>query len=160
MGDLIFDDGFRANVGIVIFNKDGKVFFAKRKYQSGWQFPQGGIQLGESPKKAMYRELNEETGLGENNIEVTYISDCWYEYRLPKRNIRKKTNGITVIGQRQKWFLLKFNDNPSLINLSSSSQQEFDSWKWVQPETTIKQVINFKRNVYEKVINEFIPFIK
>ena len=51
MGDLIFDDGFRANVGIVIFNKDGKVFFAKRKYQSGWQFPQGGIQLGESPKK-------------------------------------------------------------------------------------------------------------
>ena len=108
----------------------------------------------------MYRELNEETGLGENNIEVRYISDCWYEYRLPKRNIRKKTNGITVIGQRQKWFLLKFNDNPSLINLSSSSQQEFDSWKWVQPETTIKQVINFKRNVYEKVINEFIPFIR
>ena len=108
----------------------------------------------------MYRELNEETGLGEKNIEVTYISDCWYDYRLPKRNIRKQTNGITVIGQRQKWFLLKFNDNPSLINLSSSSQQEFDSWKWVQPETAIKQVINFKRNVYEKVINEFIPFIR
>jgi len=160
MGDLIFDDGFRANVGIVIFNKNRKVFFAKRKYQSGWQFPQGGILLGESPKKAMYRELNEETGLGEKNIEVTYISDCWYEYRLPKRNIRKQTNGITVIGQRQKWFLLKFNDNPGLINLSSSSQQEFDSWKWVQPETAIKQVINFKRNVYEKVINEFTPFIR
>ena len=160
MGDLIFDDGFRANVGIVIFNKDRKVFFAKRKYQSGWQFPQGGIKLGESPKKAMYRELHEETGLQEKNIEVTYISNCWYEYRLPKRNIRKQRNGITVIGQRQKWFLLKFNDNPSLINLSSSSQQEFDSWKWVQPETAIKQVINFKRNVYEKVINEFTPFIR
>ena len=116
MGDLIFDDGFRANVGIVIFNKDGKVFFAKRKYQSGWQFPQGGIQLGESPKKAMYRELNEETGLGENNIEVRYISDCWYEYRLPKRNIRKKTNGITVIGQRQKWFLLKLSSDQFFLN--------------------------------------------
>ena len=160
MGDLIFDDGFRANVGIVIFNKDRKVFFAKRKYQPGWQFPQGGILSGESPKKAMYRELNEETGLQENNIEVIYISDSWYEYRLPKRNIRKQTNGITVIGQRQKWFLLKFNDNPDLINLDSSSQQEFDSWKWVQPVTTIKQVINFKRNVYEKVINEFSPFIR
>jgi len=160
MGDLIFDDGFRANVGIVIFNKDRKVFFAKRKYQSGWQFPQGGIKLGESPKKAMYRELHEETGLQEKNIEVTYISDCWYEYRLPKRNIRKQKNGITVIGQRQKWFLLKFNNNPDLINLNSSSEQEFDSWKWVQPETTIKKVINFKRHVYEKVINEFSPFIK
>ena len=160
MGDLIFDDGFRANVGIVIFNKDRKVFFAKRRYQSGWQFPQGGIQLGESPKKAMYRELHEETGLHEKNIEVIYISDCWYEYRLPKRNIRKQKNGITVIGQRQKWFLLKFNNNPNLINLNSSSEQEFDAWKWVYPETTIKQVINFKRNVYEKVIDEFSPFIR
>ena len=55
MADLIFDDGFRANVGIVIFNQKQQVFFAKRRYQSGWQFPQGGIHLGESPKKAMFR---------------------------------------------------------------------------------------------------------
>ena len=107
MGDLIFDDGFRANVGIVIFNQKLQVFFAKRRYQSGWQFPQGGIQLGESPKKAMFRELLEETGLDKKSVEIIYVSDHWYDYRIPKKSIRKATNGTTVIGQRQKWFLLK-----------------------------------------------------
>ena len=90
MKDLIFDDGFRANVGIVIFNQDQQVFFAKRRYQSGWQFPQGGIQLGENPTKAMFRELTEETGLSEKSVELTYVSDNWYQYHLPKKNIRDK----------------------------------------------------------------------
>ena len=69
MADLIYDDGYRANVGIVICNPEGKVFFAKRRYQSGWQFPQGGIIEGESPKKAMWRELLEETGLKKENTK-------------------------------------------------------------------------------------------
>ena len=160
MGDLIFDDGFRANVGIVIFNQKQQVFFAKRRYQSGWQFPQGGIQLGESPKKAMFRELLEETGLGKKSVEITYVSDHWYDYRIPKKSIRKATNGTTVIGQRQKWFLLKLKDQSTSIVLNSSSEQEFDSWKWIAPDLSIKQVIGFKQDVYKKVISEFIPFIE
>tara|TARA_B100001123_G_scaffold407499_1_gene499806 strand:- start:86 stop:571 length:486 start_codon:yes stop_codon:yes gene_type:complete len=160
MGDLIFDDGFRANVGIVIFNQKQQVFFAKRRYQSGWQFPQGGIQLGESPKKAMFRELLEETGLDKKSVEVTYVSDHWYDYRIPKKSIRKATNGTTVIGQRQKWFLLKLKDQSTSIVLNSSSEQEFDSWKWIAPDLSIKQVIGFKQEVYKKVISEFIPFIE
>ena len=63
MADLIYDDGYRANVGIIISNQNNNLFFAKRRYQSGWQFPQGGINVGETPIQAMYRELNEETGL-------------------------------------------------------------------------------------------------
>jgi len=160
MGDLIFDDGFRANVGIVIFNQKQQVFFAKRRYQSGWQFPQGGIQLGESPKKAMFRELLEETGLDKKSVEITYVSDHWYDYRIPKKSIRKATNGTTVIGQRQKWFLLKLKDQSTSIVLNSSSEQEFDSWKWIAPDLSIKQVIGFKQDVYKKVISEFIPFIE
>ena len=160
MGDLIFDDGFRANVGIVIFNQKQQVFFAKRRYQSGWQFPQGGIQLGESPKKAMFRELLEETGLNKKSVEVIYVSDHWYDYRIPKKSIRKATNGTTVIGQRQKWFLLKLKDQSTSIVLNSSSEQEFDSWKWIAPDLSIKQVIGFKQDVYKKVISEFIPFIE
>jgi len=160
MGDLIFDDGFRANVGIVIFNQKQQVFFAKRRYQSGWQFPQGGIQLGESPKKAMFRELLEETGLEKKSVEITYVSDHWYDYRIPKKSIRKATNGTTVIGQRQKWFLLKLKDQSTSIVLNSSSEQEFDSWKWIAPDLSIKQVIGFKQDVYKKVISEFIPFIE
>ena len=80
MSDLIFDDGYRANVGIVISNPNGKVFFAKRRYQSGWQFPQGGIKKGESPKKAMWRELLEETGLKKKDIDLVKVSDNWYQY--------------------------------------------------------------------------------
>ena len=159
MGDLIFDDGFRANVGIVIVNQKQQVFFAKRRYQSGWQFPQGGIQLGESPKKAMFRELLEETGLDKKSVEVIYVSDHWYDYRIPKKSIRKPTNGTTVIGQRQKWFLLKLKDQSANISLDASSEQEFDSWKWISPDLSIKQVIGFKQDVYKKVINEFMPFI-
>ncbi len=159
MGDLIFDDGFRANVGIVIFNQKLQVFFAKRRYQSGWQFPQGGIQLGESPKKAMFRELLEETGLDKKSVEIIYVSDHWYDYRIPKKSIRKATNGTTVIGQRQKWFLLKLKGQSSNISLAASSEQEFDSWKWIAPDLSIKQVIGFKQDVYKKVISEFMPFI-
>ena len=159
MADLIFDDGFRANVGIVIFNQKQQVFFAKRRYQSGWQFPQGGIQLGESPKKAMFRELLEETGLDKKSVEIIYVSDHWYDYRIPKKSIRKPTKGTTVIGQRQKWFLLKLKDQSTSIVLNSSSEQEFDSWKWIAPDLSIKQVIGFKQDVYEKVISEFMPFI-
>ena len=159
MGDLIFDDGFRANVGIVIFNQKLQVFFAKRRYQSGWQFPQGGIQLGESPKKAMFRELLEETGLDKKSVEIIYVSDHWYDYRIPKKSIRKATNGTTVIGQRQKWFLLKLKGQSSNISLSASPEKEFDSWKWIAPDLSIKQVIGFKQDVYKKVISEFMPFI-
>jgi len=159
MEDLIFDDGFRANVGIVIFNQKHQVFFAKRRYQSGWQFPQGGIQLGESPKKAMFRELLEETGLDKKSVEIIYVSDHWYDYLIPKKSVRKITNGTTVIGQRQKWFLLKLKGRSSNISLASSSEQEFDSWKWIAPDLSIKQVIGFKQDVYEKVISEFMPFI-
>ena len=114
---------------------------------------------GESPKKAMWRELLEETGLKKKDIDLVKVSDNWYQYNLPKKNIRKNGKGNTVIGQRQKWFLLSFNNDSELISLDKSAEQEFDSWKWIDPEKSINQVIGFKKEVYRQVINEFISFI-
>ena len=73
--------------------------------------------------------------------------------------IRDSSKGTPVIGQRQKWFLLSFDDDSHLITLDQSPEQEFDSWKWIDPETSINQVIGFKKEVYKQVIDEFIPFI-
>ena len=160
MVDLIYDDGYRANVGIIISNQNNNLFFAKRRYQSGWQFPQGGIHLGEKPIQAMYRELSEETGLNKKNTKFIKESEHWYQYQIPKKNIRRIKNGIKVIGQRQKWYLLKFTDDEEAIDLEHHSEQEFDSWKWATPEIVIKQVIGFKKDVYRKVLEEFKPFIE
>ena len=107
----------------------------------------------------MWRELLEETGLKKENTKLIKTSNGWYQYNLPKKNIRKNSKGTPVIGQRQKWFLLSFDDDSHLITLDQSPEQEFDSWKWIDPETSINQVIGFKKEVYKQVIDEFIPFI-
>ena len=107
----------------------------------------------------MWRELLEETGLKKENTKLIKTSNGWYQYNLPKKHIRKNSKGTPVIGQRQKWFLLSFDDDSHLITLDQSPEQEFDSWKWIDPETSINQVIGFKKEVYKQVIDEFIPFI-
>ena len=160
MVDLIDKNGYRANVGIVLMNQQKELFFAKRRYQSGWQFPQGGIHLGETPENAMYRELLEETGLTKNDTELLSESNNWYQYKIPKKHLRKSKKGKPfVIGQKQKWFLLKLTGADKAISLTSTSKfQEFDSWKWVDPALPAKQVIRFKQHVYEQVLTEFQTF--
>ena len=162
MNDLIDQQGYRANVGIVLINDQQEIFFAKRKRQPGWQFPQGGIRIGESPKSAMYRELLEETGLKKDQIEVIHQSKTWYQYKIPKTYLRKLTNGsYQVIGQKQKWFLVKLNGSDASVNLTfdSKTNQEFDDWKWVDVSIPVKEVIWFKQDVYQKVLTEFQTFL-
>ncbi|SVC75148.1 uncharacterized protein METZ01_LOCUS328002 [marine metagenome] len=162
MTDVIDQQGYRANVGIVLINNKKEIFFAKRKHQSGWQFPQGGIGIGESLKSAMYRELLEETGLTKDHVEVIYQSKTWYHYKIPKIHLRKPTNGsYQVIGQKQKWFLVKLNGSDASVNLTfdSKKNQEFDDWKWVDVSIPAKEVIWFKQNVYQKVLTEFQTFL-
>ena len=160
MADVIDKNGYRANVGIVLMNQHKELFFAKRRYQSGWQFPQGGIKLDETPESAMYRELLEEIGLTKNDTELLSESSHWYEYKIPKKHLRKSKKGKPfVIGQKQKWFLLKLMGSDERISLTYNSKfQEFDSWKWVDPALPAKQVIGFKQQVYEKVLTEFQTF--
>ena len=109
---MIDSDGFRANVGIVICNRKGQVLWARRIRQHSWQFPQGGLDEGESPEDAMYRELYEELGLCTNDVTVLASTKFWLKYRLPKRLIRYNETPVCV-GQKQKWFLLTLNQNRS-----------------------------------------------
>jgi len=150
---VIDDEGFRANVGIIIANCDGKVFWGKRIGQTSWQFPQGGIDEGETPLEAMYRELQEETGLLEEHVEVMGSTQDWLRYRLPKNMIRHNSRP-TCIGQKQRWFLLKMKCEDRSVNLSACHVPEFDNWRWVNYWLPAKEVVFFKRRVYERALQE------
>ena len=153
MTDNIDKDGFRPNVGIVICDSRGRVFWAKRVRQDAWQFPQGGIDAGESPTQAMYRELKEEVGLGQDDVELLAQTQNWLRYRLPQRYIRKGGSGRCV-GQKQKWFLLRLSSDESCIQFDQCDKPEFDGWRWVNYWYPISQVIDFKRGVYRRALKE------
>ena len=104
---MIDPDGYRPNVGIILMREDGRVFWARRAYRDGWQFPQGGMNSDETPLEAMYRELREETGLQPEHVEVLGATPGWLRYRLPRRFVRRNERPI-CIGQKQVWFLLRF----------------------------------------------------
>ena len=155
---MIDTDGFRANVGIVICNKMGQVFWARRYGQHSWQFPQGGIDEGETVEQAMYRELHEEVGLTPKDVSILSVTRNWVRYKLPKRLIRQGSNPV-CIGQKQKWFLLKLTAKESAINLLHSGHPEFDDWRWVSYWYQIRNVVSFKRDVYRRVMKEFAPIV-
>ena len=153
---MIDAEGFRANVGIVITNDRGQVFWARRYGQHSWQFPQGGVDKGESVEQTMYRELFEEVGLKPEQVEILATTKHWLRYKLPKRLIRHDSTPV-CIGQKQKWFLLKLTCHESDVNLLHSGHPEFDDWRWVSYWYPVRQVISFKREVYRKVMKEFAP---
>ncbi|MFI3244991.1 MAG: RNA pyrophosphohydrolase [Ferrimonas sp.] len=151
---MIDSDGFRANVGIIICNRSGQVLWARRFGQHSWQFPQGGINEGESAEQAMFRELYEEVGLPRESVRIIARSRSWLRYRLPKRLVRQDSKPV-CIGQKQKWFLLQLQCDESRINLAASGHPEFDDWRWVSYWYPVRQVVSFKREVYRKVLDEF-----
>lgn len=151
---VIDDDGYRPNVGIVICNRQGQVMWARRYGQHSWQFPQGGINPGESAEQAMYRELFEEVGLSRKDVRILASTRNWLRYKLPKRLVRWDTKPV-CIGQKQKWFLLQLIGNDADINMQTSSTPEFDGWRWVSYWYPVRQVVSFKRDVYRRVMKEF-----
>lgn len=156
---VIDSDGYRLNVGIILANGDGNLFWARRiGGQNAWQFPQGGIQRDETPQDALYRELREETGLAPEHVEVVGCTQSWLRYRLPKRLVRRDILPV-CIGQKQRWFLLRFIGEESHVKLDLSSKPEFDSWRWVDYWYPLKEVVSFKRKVYEAALNELAPLV-
>lgn len=150
---MIDKDGFRPNVGIMIANAKGDLLWAKRVGQSSWQFPQGGINDGESTEEAMYRELYEEIGLRPEAVEIIANTRGWLRYRLPERMIRKDSTP-TCIGQKQKWFLLNLIEDENNINVLNNDKPEFDYWRWVSYWYPLGQVVSFKRDVYRRALKE------
>ncbi|PLK58065.1 RNA pyrophosphohydrolase [Candidatus Palibaumannia cicadellinicola] len=151
---MIDDDGYRPNVGIVICNLDVQVLWARRYGQNSWQFPQGGINTGETAEQAMYRELFEEVGLSHKDVRILTSTRNWLRYKLPKRLVRCDTKPI-CIGQKQKWFLLQLVCQDTEINMQRGGIPEFDCWRWVSFWYPIRQIVSFKRDVYRKVMKEF-----
>jgi putative (di)nucleoside polyphosphate hydrolase len=155
---VIDTEGFRANVGIIICNKSGQVFWARRYGQHSWQFPQGGIDKGETAEEAMFRELNEEVGLTQKDVKIEAVSRNWLRYKLPKRLVRKGTDPV-CIGQKQKWFLLSLTCNESAVDLTAFGHPEFDDWRWVSYWYPIRNVVSFKRDVYRRAMKEFVTVV-
>lgn len=156
---MIDREGYRPNVGIILSNSTGQVFWARRIGQNAWQFPQGGIQDQETPEEAMYRELKEETGLNAEDVSIMGMTQDWLKYKLPNRYVRKHQKPL-CIGQKQIWFMLRMMCDEEAVDLMSTDKPEFDHWRWVDYWLPSKQVIFFKRQVYREALRELKPLIK
>ncbi|MBI2384171.1 MAG: RNA pyrophosphohydrolase [Gammaproteobacteria bacterium] len=151
-------EGFRPNVGIILANADGRVLWAKRVGQDAWQFPQGGINPGETPEQALYRELHEELGLESRHVECLGATRDWLRYRLPRRYLRRG-RVPQCIGQKQRWFVLRLTAADALVRFDCGERPEFDGFRWVSYWQPIRQVVAFKRAVYRQALNELAPLL-
>ncbi|MCF6345154.1 MAG: RNA pyrophosphohydrolase [Thiomicrorhabdus sp.] len=150
---MIDVDGYRFNVGIIIVNKEGKLFWGKRIYQDAWQFPQGGIRENETPQQALFRELKEEVGLNPTDVRVLGRTEEWIYYDLPKHLIRHHSRPL-CLGQKQIWFMLGLEGEYDCINLNCHEKPEFEDWAWVDYWRPVQEVINFKQSVYQQALTE------
>lgn len=151
-------DGFRPNVGIILLNQRNQVFWGKRIRTHSWQFPQGGIDRGETPEQAMFRELHEEVGLMPNHVRVVARTRDWLRYEVPDRYIRRDARGHYK-GQKQIWFLLQLVGHDWDLNLRATDHPEFDAWRWNDYWVPLDVVVEFKRGVYEMALTELSRFV-
>jgi putative (di)nucleoside polyphosphate hydrolase len=155
MSDVIDTDGFRANVGIVLM-RGPLVFLGRRSGGRGWQFPQGGMRRGEQLEDALYRELHEEVGLVQDDVELLGRTAAWLRYRLPPRFIRRNRHPV-CIGQKQCWFLLRLKRDDAQFAFDRTDEPEFDQWRWSDYWEPVREVIYFKRPVYQRALTELAP---
>ena len=142
----------RTGVGIIVLNNKNQIFVGKRKDNPGnkWQMPQGGVDRGEDFITAMKRELHEETSI--KNIKIIKEIESIYEYELPENLVGIIWKG-KFRGQKQKWFITKFLGSDNEININTE-QPEFIDWKWIEPRQLPDVIVNFKKNLYIKLLKE------
>jgi putative (di)nucleoside polyphosphate hydrolase len=155
---MIDRDGYRPNVGIIILSQRNEVFWGKRVNQHAWQFPQGGIKYGESPERAMFRELNEEVGLAPQHVRILGRTRGWLRYDVPDQWIKRDWRG-NYRGQKQIWYLLRFMARDCDVQLRASERPEFDAWRWNEYWVPLESVIEFKRDVYRRALSELSRYV-
>jgi putative (di)nucleoside polyphosphate hydrolase len=156
------DRPYRRNVGAMVFNKHGRVLVARRAdvpsafegAPGGWQLPQGGIDPGEDPRRAVIRELKEE--IGTDQVEILAEYPGWLQYDFPpdlQADMARRYRG-----QRQRWFALRFLGQDRHIRLDLDPHPEFDAWRWVLLDELPALAVDFKRSLYERLVTQFAPY--
>jgi putative (di)nucleoside polyphosphate hydrolase len=153
-------NNYRPNVGIIVFNDEGKVFLGQRMGMASeysWQFPQGGVDEGEDLETAARRELFEETGI--RSVSLIGRTKDWVHYDFPPEVLSQNKIGRNFKGQKQIWFAFNFVGHDQEIDLCAHGEQEFSNWQWCSLEDVVKYVVWFKRDSYESAINEIKSLI-
>lgn len=150
---------YRPCVGVMLMDSRGLVFAGQRKDSPvpAWQMPQGGIDEGEKPREAAYRELWEETGVTRDLVEFVGKTHGWVTYDLPPELLGKVWGG-KYGGQRQKWFLFRFLGSDGQIRIDTD-HPEFESWRWIDVDEMVASIVPFKRAVYEEVVRSFRAYL-
>ena len=148
---------YRAGVGIMLVNADGRVFVGQRLDSSleAWQMPQGGIDDGETPRDAALRELTEETGIAPHLVTIERETEAWLYYDLPDDLIGTIWKG-RYCGQRQKWFLMRFLGQDRDVDIATE-HAEFRSWQWADRCQLGALIVPFKRALYAEVLAALEP---
>ena len=147
----------RLGVGVIVLNNENKIFVGKRKDNpvDKWQMPQGGVDIGENYLSAMKRELAEETSI--KSIKILRELEGFFEYELPNNLVGVIWKG-KFRGQKQKWFIAKFVGEEKEIDLKTKNP-EFIDWKWIFPEQLPEVIVDFKREMYLKILDNIKKFI-
>lgn len=144
---------YRPNVALVVI-KNGRVLLMERsRYNNNWQLPQGGIENNESPEKAMWRELKEETGIEKKHATIYVRTKEYIYYDIPARFRRNKD----IKGQKQIWFLIGLNASDKVVHFNNMDLPEFQSWRWVAYWSCLNQVFYFKKDAYRQGLLELLP---
>ncbi len=150
-------EAYRQGIGACIFNKQGKVLMAERLDLPGaWQLMQGGIDEGEEPQQALFREILEELGIKENKLEIMACAKEWFSYDFPHQDFAFKGR---YKGQKQLWFALRFLGQDEDICLNYSKHPEFTQIKWIDFKELASFAVDFKKHVYEAIMKEFEGYL-
>ncbi|MHA6288068.1 RNA pyrophosphohydrolase [Maricaulis sp. CAU 1757] len=152
----------RANVGIALFNSRGQVWLGRRNETPepwNWQLPQGGIDAGEEAELAALRELEEETGIAADKVRLLGSIPDWIAYDYPP-DVREdpRFHKKRHLGQKQRWFALRYTGDDSDIDLERHGEVEFDAWRWAELDEICELIIPWKRGVYQQVVAAFARF--
>jgi putative (di)nucleoside polyphosphate hydrolase len=146
---------YRRNVGVMVLNEHGEVFVGQRRDNAvaAWQMPQGGIDKGEDAET----ELEEETGISPDLVDIIAVSQAWIPYELPHDLVPKLWKG-RYRGQEQKWFLMQFKGSDKDVNIQTE-HPEFSEWRWLNSADLVNNIVPFKRDVYVSVLEEFKEYL-